>query len=550
MNSVYEDITKIQNRPWPANLTFVVAHKSFPSEPMLQSSFIGEECNLFELASPVYKGMIARFDPVKYPVVPGGWKENKSSWDKLCADLAKASLEHGGSPLKSNGSHGKNKDYKVLKCSHHRYYSAHGNQAGGVFRNHSLNNDRQNARKGDGKKQKKKTSTSLPVKENEDATCKVSLICGKDQYSFFVVCGLGHGTHEGHSRLASNEMPRPKRTIGKEAEKLAKTMRLKGARPGAIADTVEAVHGVKMTRRQVHQTTEMEKLASSLIGAEDMEKFKDCESDTDRVFAYLESMDCSYVALFHQKGDANVERKRKGASQAQHDADGLASSCAGADILLSESLGTNGTLQSSVVGETGANEMNENVMKYAQDTRVSVGAKDDQELLLAAAWVTPESRQKFQAFPEQVSMDGTHKTTAQDWELVTITVQDMNGGQDVVLYCWAPNNREWFFRWLLQTAVPTLVGRRTCERVRLILCDGDSQECAQVDASIVAVFVNAIRRRCGWHLIEKAWEREFGKQIGPVGHKNREKIDCLEREIKACLYSLMKEIETIAEYKT
>jgi hypothetical protein len=73
------------------------------------------------------------------------------------------------------------------KCSHHRYYTDRGNKAGGVFRNHSLNNDRQNARKGDGKKQKKKTSTILPVKSNDsNVACKASLVCGKDSYSFFV----------------------------------------------------------------------------------------------------------------------------------------------------------------------------------------------------------------------------------------------------------------------------------------------------------------------------------------------------------------------------
>lgn len=130
-----------------------------------------------------------------------------------------------------------------------------------------------------------------------------------------------------------------------------------------------------------------------------------------------------------------------------------------------------------------------------------------------------------------------HKTTAQEWELLTMTVQDMNGGQETVLRCWAPNNREWFFRWFFQSVVPMLVGRETCEQVRLLICDGDKQECAQIDAALISMYGNAVRRQ------------PFGKQIGSADHPKRTEINNLKGEIKGWLYSLMKEMETLDEYK-
>jgi hypothetical protein len=91
-------------------------------------------------------------------------------------------------------------------------------------------------------------------------------------------------------------------------------------------------------------------------------------------------------------------------------------------------------------------------------------------------WTTPQGKQYFQAFPEQLSVDRTHHTTQEEWEQITFSVQDMNGGQETVARCWAPNNQHWLFQGLFQTAFPTLVSIASCTRMRLVICDGDPQE--------------------------------------------------------------------------
>jgi hypothetical protein len=438
----------------------------------------------------------------------------------------------------------------VLCCSHFRFYTANKKvkKAEGDYRNHSLNCDKKHARK-DGKNQKRKTSTSRPVKDSEASTCKVRLVIGIDRYSLFLVCGIGEETHKGHPPLEEEEMPTRLRTVPKEASTMARLMANNSVRPGSIAGVLEDLHGVKLTRRQVARTTQMAKLAKDLIGSDNFETNKDSMSDLDRVMAYLRSIDASFVALYHRKGDCDSEMGGKKKRKANNGtASGGPKDGGPKDILIVESSSQSGEVERNEVGETGENGCNEDVFKYAADTRVAVGATDDQDVLVALVWTTPEGKRFFQAFPEQVSLDGTHKTTNEDWEMITLSVQDMSGKQEVAIRCWAPNNRAWLFRWLFQTAIPSLVGRSACERVRLVITDGDSQECSQMDAAIELMFKHAKRRRCGWHIVDRGWVRMVGSFRGR-DDLNRKEIDDLVNIIKGWLYSLMKEIETVLEYK-
>jgi hypothetical protein len=42
-----------------------------------------------------------------------------------------------------------------------------------------------------------------------------------------------------------------------------------------------------------------------------------------------------------------------------------------------------------------------------------------------------------------------------------------------------------------------------CRQVKLVITDGDSQECEQMDAAIDMVFTGAKRRQCGWHIVDR-----------------------------------------------
>jgi hypothetical protein len=144
-------------------------------------------------------------------------------------------------------------------------------------------------------------------------------------------------------------------------------------------------------------------------------------------------------------------------------------------------------------------------------------------------------------------LDGTHKTNKEDWELIVFSIQDMNGKQHVVMSCWAPNTRAWLFNWLFQTAVPAIMGTRSCTEVRLVITDGDSQEFNQLDVAIQKLFINAKRRRCGWHLINRGWRRNVGALVAS-NSKTKNAVCMNIQNIKNWLYSFMREIESEGEY--
>ena len=99
--------------------------------------------------------------------------------------------------------------------------------------------------------------------------------------------------------------------------------------------------------------------------------------------------------------------------------------------------------QSAVVQDTGEGQENSQVMDCASSTRAAVGATDDQDVLVALVWMSPQQRNIFQAFPEQLCIDGTHKTQRDEWELITFAVLDQALNPEVVIKCWAPNHRRW-----------------------------------------------------------------------------------------------------------
>jgi hypothetical protein len=46
-------------------------------------------------------------------------------------------------------------------------------------------------------------------------------------------------------------------------------------------------------------------VSNYVISTEHLEKYKHCMSDMDQVLEYLESIDASYVALYHETGDCD-----------------------------------------------------------------------------------------------------------------------------------------------------------------------------------------------------------------------------------------------------
>jgi hypothetical protein len=239
-------VLNMRLRPWKAVLPFCVDHVTMGDDASPVGTFV--ELDLFSLVDCIYQGTIARFNPLHYPVVAGGMKANSNVWGKLRSDLTASSKKHG-CQLTSNGSHGKANQVS-LRCSRFRFYpeSKRRLKDDCVYRQHTINCDKANARKATGNALPRKTSTSRPVKVKEESTCKVKLVIGVDATSFFLVCGYGERTHEGHPPLGDGEMPTRRSTVPSEAIVMAKQLATKGARPRVISGVLNDMYAIGLTR--------------------------------------------------------------------------------------------------------------------------------------------------------------------------------------------------------------------------------------------------------------------------------------------------------------
>ena len=85
-------------------------------------------------------------------------------------------------------------------------------------------------------------------------------------------------------------------------------------------------------------------------------------------------------------------------------------------------------------------------------------------------------------------------------------------------------------------------------KVNLIISDGNQEEMSQIDASILTVFPNARRQRCGFHLVRMGWNSHvLSKKI----FKGNEFLyDKVCHHLKAWIYSWRTaRVETEVEYK-
>lgn len=81
----------------------------------------------------------------------------------------------------------------------------------------------------------------------------------------------------------------------------------------------------------------------------------------------------------------------------------------------------------------------EDAMKYAEESRAAVSARDDQDVLRACLWVMPKALRMFRTNPHILCIDGTFNTNNEEKILVTFSNRDGNGKMHVVAHAFVPN---------------------------------------------------------------------------------------------------------------
>ena len=161
----------------------------------------------------------------------------------------------------------------------------------------------------------------------------------------------------------------------------------------------------------------------------------------------------------------------------------------------------------------------EDATKYASDSRVNRNLRNDQNLLVALAWVVPSERCLFRLFPENLFVDSVEDANNEGRSLLTMSGCDSNGKMFTFLRAFLPNQRTWSFRWIFLHVLPTMFSKNIIDKIRVIISDGDSQEYQQIDVAINTFCPQIKRVRCGWHVIDRGWMRH-----GPKSNHYKDKI--------------------------
>ena len=135
-------------------------------------------------------------------------------------------------------------------------------------------------------------------------------------------------------------------------------------------------------------------------------------------------------------------------------------------------------------------------------------------MVVGIAFTAPFEAKEFTFFPYLIHVDAIVDTNKNTFPLVTIAGKDSYGKMFIILRAFLPSKKSWAYRWLFQTVLPHLLDGDALSQNKAAVSDGDSQEINQLCSAIMWFFPQAIRIRCGWHIVDCGWERVVKFALG------------------------------------
>ena len=139
---------------------------------------------------------------------------------------------------------------------------------------------------------------------------------------------------------------------------------------------------------------------------------------------------------------------------------------------------------------------------------------------LAVAWVHEDDKRFFWLYPEVIMCDVTEGTNSGKRPLYALLCKNRDNKYPVIFKCFMPSQQKWVFQWIFQTEFPELLGRLVCQRVQLIITDGDINEHGPFLDAILYLFPNAKHKLCMYHLVTQKFPatKVYINTSDPVEH--------------------------------
>jgi hypothetical protein len=572
------------NSSWRSSLRFsgcVLCHQNSSYEENIQ---MASDVDIFEYCGNyIYKNWVIRFDPKQYKVpidVANKFGHETDGW-KLVLLMSKMLAADGQGNFVSNGAktHCQGTRREIV-CSRYKLYRTPStndaepvNQPEGkaTFRDITLRT-KNSAR---GKKTTKKcTTTSLPVEKSEKCSCRIQI--GVDENSYYVIASNGNATHCGHPRIDPRCVATKKRHISADCLDTIQEYAFCKTSVGSAMLASAFKHDAHLSRRQCTHLMQSECLKVAFQDKTELDEGDDTAwTAPEEMYRLFTQKKIIFGMLYHRKDAIESElpgweaKQRKRKEQRK-----LAATLTVEQNIVEEIDTATLTVEQNTVGEIDVEHSGSsnggicifetffpecatapqiledpNPLVLANNCRKAYDAKDDQDVVLSLVWSMPETRRAFQAYPEVLFIDGTHKTNNEKYPLFTVGIRDENFKMLVVLRAFCPNERAWMFGWLFREAIPSILGFNACKRVKTIITDGDSQETKELDAAIaIGIFGDAMRRRCGWHILHQGCKNILLKRFICASNMTKALHDVIEVVKVWIQESLMKDVEDDREF--
>ena len=493
---------------WESKITF----------PAYFNHVFQPECNILHFVGDLqYRNQLQsiRFCTVKYPIENGF---DGPGFADLSTDLCRASVD-SGFYIAKNGYYPFKDFYKnqckakKFSCSHAFSYRGNTTSRSALdYRNKSYHCDKKNSRGKEGIHMSRRSNPSRSL--SKDSKCSCFFLIGVDNKSFFVVNGLGKKMHSNHIKLTQECISIPARLLKGEEKSLIKDMYVANVTDGTISNVIFEKTGQMLSRQNMKYVTELcDTLKKRSVGKK--------KSTADKMIEFIKENEYQYLHL-QQNPDisavCNIIRTED------------------KELVLPEE--DNCSFSRKEKAE---------IDKFVSDTRLAFNVQPHQKLLMAIAWVIPCEKRLFEMFPQVVLVDTTNDTNNEGRPLLTMTGKDSNGKMFTFLRAFLPNEKGWVFRWIFSVVIPQLFGITILNRIQVIITDGDSQEYGQLDNAISEFMPHITRVRCGWHIIQKGWEKNMMSESAyPLCKDFYYQVS---KVLKDWLYSFMKQnCETKEEY--
>ena len=491
----------------------VVIHGTQTTDPPVY--YLGNLCEtIANLRNCPNARIYLQVPPNHNGVVPSDFKEQLS----VLNEALKMSAINGGDVVVQSGlgpALKSDSDFKrvlCLCCQCGLYYKGkkiadNGKSVANLdYRKENYVNDRQNHRHGiQGKKGAKRTR-ALRCNPLSGTPCKFNITLLHDRVGFFVKPRFGNAFHSGHD--VRPFIRTPSRYINMDdAQHIGDV-----AGTNAPAGVAVQLHQARTSRKgnstvfsQSQIRYQTRKLARQCPNPDPSnDNWANCPgSEMDQLFLYLQKSNSKYICLTEKVKTQleNGEPRRK-------------------SLLINESVQDASDVYESPEQNLQGSELND-AMADTTAFRQLRGFNDEQDMVVGIAFTTPFEAKQFTLFPYVIHVDATADTNKETFSLVTIGGKDSYGKMFVVLRAFLPCEKSWAYRWLFLTVLPKLLDNDALTCVKVAVSDGDSQEIGQLCSAIGRYFPDAYRIRCGWHIVDRGWDRIVKLPLGGYTKRKR-----------------------------